>query len=126
MKRTLVEVYALAVCFVTLVCFVIAMGIGIYDLITIANPEFTMSSYAYERHQSNEAFSRDWPKEKPLPAGEELTKLREESYKAALRSEKRDGVQSLTRVMIIVSIDIVVFAIHWLIGRKARSIPAIS
>jgi len=29
MKRTLVEVYALAVCFVTLVCFVVAFGIGI-------------------------------------------------------------------------------------------------
>ena len=55
MKRGLVEVYAMAVCFVTLVCFVIALGIGIYDLIQIVNPEFTTSSYTHDRHQSNEA-----------------------------------------------------------------------
>lgn len=126
MKRTLVEVYALAVCFVTLVCFVVTLGIGIFDLIGIASPEFTLSSYTYDRHQSNEAFSKDWPKDKPLPTGEELTKVREESYQNALRSEKRGGVQSLIRVLIIILIDIIVFAIHWLMGKRARSTPEIS
>jgi hypothetical protein len=51
MKKTLVEVYALAVCFVTLVCFVVTLGIGIYDLIQFLNPEFTISSYTYEHHK---------------------------------------------------------------------------
>jgi len=92
MKRTLVEVYALAVCFVTLVCFVVSLGIGIYDLIQIINPKFTISSYQCDRHQSNEAFLEAWPKEKPRPEGEELTTLREESYQAAIRSEKRCAV----------------------------------
>jgi hypothetical protein len=120
MKRTLVEVYALAVCFVTLICFVVALGIGIYDLIQIANPQFTISSYTYDRYQSNKTFSENWPKDKPRPQGEELTRLRKESYQAALRSEKRGAVQSLTQVLIIILIDIVVFVIHWYMAKRAR------
>lgn len=119
MKRTLVEVYALAVCFVTLVCFVVALGIGIFDFIQILNPEFTISSYAYEQHQTNEAFVKQWPKEKPQPQGEELTRLRKESYRAALKSEQRDAVQSVTQIFIILLIDIVVFAIHWYMAKRA-------
>ena len=58
MKKSILEMYALAVCFVALVCFVIALGIGVYDLIQIANPVFTINAYEYNRHQSNEAFRR--------------------------------------------------------------------
>ncbi len=58
MKKSILEIYALSVCFVTLVCFVIVLGIGIYDLIQISNPEFTLNPHEYERHQSNEAFGR--------------------------------------------------------------------
>lgn len=120
MKRNLVEVYALAVCFVTLVCCVVALGFGIYDLIRIANPEFTLNSHQYERHQSNESFSSNWPQNKPVPEDEKLTKLREDSYRALLRTEKRDGVQSLAWSLIIILIDIIVFAIHWLMAKRAR------
>ena len=121
MKRALVEVYALAVCFVTVVCFVVALGIGIYDLIQILNPQFTIDSYTYDRHQSNEAFLINWPKDKPRPQGEELTRLREESYQAALRSEKRGAIQSLTMVFIIILIDLVVYIIHWYVAKRARA-----
>ena len=58
MKKSILEIYALAVCFVALACFVIALGIGVYDLIQIANPVFTINAYEYDRHQSNEAFRR--------------------------------------------------------------------
>jgi hypothetical protein len=121
MKRSLVEVYALAVCFVTLVCFVIALGIGIYDIIQIVNPEFTLSSYTYDRHLSNEAFLKNWPEDKPRPQGEELTRLRKESYQAALRSEKRSAIQSLTMVFIVILVDLVVYIIHWYVARRARA-----
>jgi len=120
MKRNLVEVYALVVCFVTLVCFVVALGLGIYDLIQFLNPEFTISSYTYEHHRSNEAYLRNWPKEKPKPQGDELTRLRKESYQAALKSEQRNAAQSLTQIFIIVLIDIVVFAFHWYMAKRAR------
>ncbi len=131
----MLEMYALAVCFVTLLCFVIALGIGIYNLIRVVNPEFTLNAYEYERHQSNEAF-RGSPgielrglarglaparsAEIPEPSDEELTRQREQSYQNVLRAEQRRGTQSLTMVGIVIFIDLLVFAVHWLLARKAR------
>ncbi len=125
MKKTILEVYALAVCFGAIICFVITLGIAIYDLIEIAYPEFTLRSYEFTRHQTNEAYwaSLRNRSDKPgaaRPAEEALTKERLESYRWAVVSERRDGVQSLTRCIIILLINSVIFAIHWLIARRAR------
>jgi ABC-type uncharacterized transport system YnjBCD permease subunit len=41
LKTTILEIYALAVCFVTVVCFAIALGIGMYDVVQISIPQIT-------------------------------------------------------------------------------------
>jgi hypothetical protein len=41
MGKSLVEIYALAVCFFAIICFVIALGIGVYDIIELSNPELS-------------------------------------------------------------------------------------
>ncbi len=134
MKKSILEIYALAVCFIALVCFVVVLGIGLYDLIQIASPEFTLNAYEYERHQSNENFRGSpgraglrgaiapgipiEPTERPE---EEVTQQREESFQAALRSERRRGLQSLIQIMIILVIDVLVFVPHWLLARNTRA-----
>ena len=134
MKKSILEIYALAVCFVALLCFVIALGIGVYDLIQITNPEFTINVYEYERHQSNEAFDTvrgspgrafggiapGIPIESTQRPEEEVTQQREKSYQSALRSEGRRGMQSLIRIVIILVIDVLVFVPHWLWVRRTR------
>ena len=127
MKKSILEVYAMAVCFATIVCFVVALGIGIYDIVRIANPEFTLSSYEYNRHQSNNAFWESYKckyenkdKESKRPSEEDLTKQRQTSYQQEIKAEKRSGAQSLTIASIVILIDIVVFFIHWMIARRAR------
>ncbi len=135
MKKSVLEMYALAVCFVTLLCFVIALGIGSYNLIRVVNPEFTINAYEYERHQSNGAFrgfpgmellrntrglAPARPAEISEPSDEELTRQREQSYQNVLNAEQRRGTQSLTMVGIVIFIDSLMFAIHWLLARKAR------
>jgi len=132
MKKPILEIYALAVCFVALLCFVIALGIGVYDLIQITNPEFTLNAYEYERHQSNEAFigfqgrvalgriAPGIPVEPTQRSEEEVTQQREESFQAALRSERRREMQSLIRIAIILVIDVLVFVPHWLWIRRTR------
>lgn len=132
MKKSILEIYVLAVCFVALLCFVIALGIGVYDLIQITNPEFTLIAYEYERHQSNEAFrgvpgrvalgrfAPGIPVEPTQRPEEEVTQQREESYQSALRSEGRRGMQSLIRIAIILVIDVLVFVPHWLWIRRTR------
>lgn len=123
-KKSLLEIYALAVCFVTVVCFVIALGIGLYDMVELAFPEFSLSSYEYDRHLSDEAFMRRWPKDKKRPPEGEITKLREESYQTELRKEQRSAMQSLVQILIVLVIDVVLFFVHWRLAKRARESPS--
>jgi hypothetical protein len=121
MKKSLLEIYALAVCFVTIICFAVSLGIGIYDVLEMSAPKFTLKSHDFERHQTNEAFTIRWKEEKREKyAEEEITNLREESYQVALAKEQRDAIQSLIRVSIIILIDIVLFLIHWKVAKRLR------
>ncbi len=129
MKKAILEIYALAVCFAAITCFVIAAGVGLYALIGTLNPEFTLESWQYDRHQSNDAFWSSAPPPIPFdgkgekrvrPPEQELTRQRNESYQLVIRAERRDRMQTLVQVIIILLIDIVVFMIHWRIAKKAR------
>ncbi len=127
MKKRILEIYSLAVCFVTVICAVVTIGIGTYDLLEISNPEFTLPAYQYERHQSNEAFFRsDCEKEKGTKhlSAEEKTKQRLASYEVALKAERRDAVQSLIKVFIVLVINAVVFFGHWHLARRVRETNA--
>ena len=129
MKKSILEVYALAVCFVTVVCFVIASGIGLYSIVGIANPEFTLPAWMYERHQSNDAF---WQMNAPLPmpgseretrprpSEAELTQQRQVSYVLAIKSEQRGSLQTLTKAAIVIFIDLIIFGAHWRVARRSR------
>jgi len=127
MKKTLLELYALAVCFFAVACFAVALGIGIYAAVGIAQPGVTINSYAYLRHQTNDAF---WESEsgryaekdqKPRPAEAELTRQREKSMAREWASERRDSTQTALKCAIILLIDLVIFLFHWGIARRARS-----
>lgn len=121
MKKTILEIYALAVCFVTVLCAVVALGIGVYDIVEITNPEFTLSAHSYERHQTNEAFfSLECIDDEQERTEEEKTQQRQSSYNRALNAESRNAVQSLVKVIIIIAIDILVFLVHWRIARFGR------
>ena len=131
MKKSFVEIYGLAVCFVTLLCFVIALGVGIYDLLQVAFPEFALNAYEYERHQSNDSFRNAPPVFRSVPriaeavpipedTEDEITRQREDSYRSVLRFERRRAGQSLVMVGIVMLIDVLVFLPHWILARRAR------
>ena len=123
MKKSTLEIYALTVCFVTVICAIVSLGIGVYNIIEITNPKFTLPSYQYERHQTNEAFFRQYygkEKEADALSEEEKTKRRLESLEVALKVERRGGLQSIVKVFIVLVIDSVAFIIHWWVARRAR------
>lgn len=133
MKKSILEIYALAVCFATVVCFVVAAGIAIYNAIEIITPEFTLSAHEYNRHQSNDAFWKNCDnsydndkKENKRPPEEELTKRRLESYQQVIKSERRAAFQSLTKTAIVIILDIIFFVAHWRIARRARESNIVS
>jgi hypothetical protein len=129
MKKTILEIYAMAVCFFCVACFVITTGVALYDVFQIADPEFTLNRYQYDRLQSNDAF-RQSPiapiadksaQDLKLTSEEEITKKRRAELERILHSESHDGEQSLLRMLIIMLVDAVAFAIHWRVARAARS-----
>ena len=127
MKKTALEIYSLAVCFISVVSMVISLGTGLYSIIEISYPEFTLDKWQYEQFQSNDAFWDNSPKHYPnelkgkpaqRPPENELTKMREEAYQRALNNERRSAAQSLVRSLIFFLISAVVFYIHWKIFKK--------
>jgi len=55
-KNLSYRIYALAVCFVTLICSAIATGVVLYNFEAIAAPVLTVDSMSYNAHQSIDAF----------------------------------------------------------------------
>lgn len=130
MKRNLMEIYALAVCFFTLACFVVVLGIAIWEGISVVSPEFTIDGYIWERHVSDESFKEhliaandcddEADKTYAPPEGAALTLARNQSFSQTLRAERREGVQGLAQNAIVLLIDVVLFAIHWRLAARAR------
>lgn len=112
----LIQVYALAVCFSSLVCLMIALGVGLYDGVQIANPGFTLPA-GYEVYWSNESFVRMSPNRKEW-AEAEVTRARRAALADALAAERRAAEQSGVFVLIVLTIDVVVFAVHWRLARR--------
>ena len=119
MKRSLLEVYAVAVCFATLLCFVCALGIGLYDVVQISAPEFTVSPYYDQAYQTRAEFERYFPDKKGV-SDQEIANLRDAALGEALRVERHSAVQSLVQVLLILSIDAGVFAVHWRMAKRAE------
>jgi len=114
MRRSAIQVYALAVCFATLMCLVVSLGIGLYDGMRIAFPAFTLSGW--QVYESNSQYLLFWPDKKDLP-DEQITKLREVAYRDARAGERHGAMQSLVFVSIVLVIDIGVYVAHWRIAR---------
>ena len=131
MKKTILEIYALSVCFVAIVCLVIATGVAAYCVVQIAAPEFTMSGPTYNQYQSNDAYwascapgiryCASGDKKMERPPEPELTKQRETGFVNAVTSERRDGAQGLVKSVIFILVAAVVFVAHWYLGRRERA-----
>ena len=131
-KKSSLEVYALAVCFLTVACFAIVAGTGLYNVIRMWFPTFTMDSYTVSRHANNDKY---WQYSRPhctytgqtdcgdsaarLPEPE-LSRRREESFAVEVAKECRVGVQGLVQTAIFILVITPVFAAHWLIAQRAR------
>ncbi len=128
MKKSIVEIYAMAVCFICAAISAISITIGIHNVVQIADPEFTMSAYEYSMHRDNESFLElklmDIPKEYNNPyrdmSQQELTAARERSLRAALERERRNGQQSLLRCLIVVAVLSLMFWLHWILAKRTR------
>lgn len=121
------EIYALSVCFASVVCLVISLGIGSYSLIEINAPDLTMNSYNYDQYQSNEAYWLNMPlsckddcDKIVKPEEGELTRKRLEAFVVAKKSETRSGFQTLIQCTLFILFSAMALFIHWQIAKKCR------
>ena len=118
------RIYALAVCFASILCIAISTGVGLYDLVQISFPRLTMDSYLYQNLQSNDAYRRSHPypgmmqaypvmvnpnagmisrstsgakiaQDEAPATDEEISKLREQQLAIALDNVRHDAQKSL-------------------------------
>ena len=130
MKKTVFEIYSSLVCFVTIICSSVWLGMGLYSLVGLVKPKITLDDWAYQMHQSNQQFQKPVLGEpfllgppgavevnKPEPvehlSDKQITEKRLASYQLELQSEVRKNQQSLIKSLIAVFICLPLFFLHW-------------
>lgn len=131
-KRSILETYALAMCFVTAVTFVFTSGFLLYDIVRVVSPGFTLDRFFAERYADNNTY---WEHERPRcyegrtqncgdsavrPPEGDLTKRRSAGLALEQSGERRRGWQGLVQNLLLVLVNIAVFGLHWRIARRAR------
>ena len=114
------RIYFYAICFVCLGCAMIFFCVGIYGIVKIASPEFTLPRWEYQRIATFDSFKTDWERDEDRPqlTDEELRVRWEDKRRVVIHSEKREGWHSLTAMLICFVVVTPVFIIHWRLARK--------
>ena len=144
MSQTLIRIYALLVCFVTVVCITITTGIALYQIVKIINPELTMNPYQYQHLLTDAAYRRAHPptghmippahvtgqgslaKAQPdAPAGDtseqRMTEIRKNELAALIESERKFSIASLIRLSIVLLVTCPLFYVHWRLARRPEA-----
>ena len=123
-KRTLLEFYAFAVCFINVLIGSIAFGIIIYAMTSIIAPKVTLPSWEHSKYQSNDEFVATRPDIESLSgklknmSEQEITEAREAAYRTALKGEQREGLQDIVQYSIVLLIQVILFMVHWKLAKR--------
>ena len=128
MKKTVFEIYSSLVCFVAIVCCSVWLGMGLYGLVGVLEPEITLDKWSYEMYQPDypspslmaEPFILGPPEtmeiKKPEPflpkSDKQIAEERLVNYELALKSEVRKNKQTLFKSLIAVFICLPLFFLH--------------
>lgn len=144
MSGQILRIYAMAVCFFSLMCGSIALGIGLFNIVKLAAPSATINPVSMQHLQSPEVFRQSpqvaarlrspafFVPGQPFPgprdpvgemeelSDEELEAMRVRQLEQAYDSHRFRARQGLIQQSIIVFISVVLFLLHW---RLARTKP---
>lgn len=137
MQRSLIAIYAAAVCFAAAVCMSIAAGVTLFSIVRIAVPQVTSSGYQGQL-QAQPAYStaiRVLPNGMALPPGvtmspppsltpQQMEEARANALRMALVFERSSGTRSLILWGITLMVSGVLWLIHWGILRRERAAAA--
>lgn len=103
-ERTVLSIYAGAVCFIMVMCFTVALAIVGYDVVQYNFPQLTVDDpeHFYMPGPS------DGEREPPTMA-------------QMLDIEKRYALRSMLQSSIVMLVNVIVFVLHWLLLRRRRN-----
>lgn len=127
MKRTALEIYALAVCFVCVFSIVVGVAQAVYAIFEIHSPQITTRrDFETRATLSNDSYWK-WvgpSGDKTIvvrPSDDELTKRRLELRAQRLSEESDEGKGHLVSSLIYIVCLAIVFALHWALAKRARN-----
>ncbi|MBQ0720560.1 MAG: hypothetical protein KBT88_05550 [Gammaproteobacteria bacterium] len=56
MKNSAFKFYVLLVCFTALMCGTVTLGLGLYNLVSVINPDLTINNAVYKSHKNTASF----------------------------------------------------------------------
>ena len=134
-----VRIYALTVCFTTITCMTVSLGIGLYDVLQMTFPDLMMDTYQAQMLRSDDSFRQSYQNNpgafslqasgmihlpmtaKPdgaPPSDEEVSRLRLERLDAAHSSIRYAAKRSLLQIFIILLVSGPLFYVHWRLANK--------
>ncbi len=121
-KEIAKQVYSYAVCVICMGVAIIFLCVGIYGIVKIIAPEFTLPQWDWEKIATFQSFKTDWEKTEGAPelTEEELMIRWQDKREIAIMSEKRAGMQNLINMLICFVVLVPIFIVHWRLARRLR------
>ena len=121
MKRNFRELYALAACFASMIVLVVSVSMDLFEALRIVVPSVTISSYAYERSMSDEAFLQSLPQGSPRPDPSTISRVRRDALASAIRSERHNGLSSFLQSLMYTIAAGLAFGLHWSLAKREQT-----
>jgi hypothetical protein len=122
MKKSLVEIYAMSICFVMVIVFCFSFVSAVVNFVEYHNPTMALPDYYIEKYSSNEAYTRNWAKDKRAKyTDDEITAQREAARESALSAEKLGAKQDILEAVVTLFVSAIFFVIHWILAARWRA-----
>jgi hypothetical protein len=119
MKKSILEIYALAVCFFAAATLLIVGGAAAWDVVQLSAPELTLNSHDWRRYQDDEAYAESLKQR--CSSKDEVREKRETGYAQELVEHRRNALLSLMQNLLIILVASIAFFVHWRIAGRARA-----
>ncbi len=140
MNNPILKIYALAVCFTSLMCAAITAGFFVYNIVKITAPELTIAPYRLEAYNLQRLHrppvNRAMPlnesgaiynpgvglasayENEPKLTEKEILDLRAEARNTVISSHILEAKQSLIQQGIILLIVAILYGAHWRLAKR--------
>ena len=125
MKNIVLEIYALAVCFVCLAVLAATISIAGYAAVSVYSPRTTIYAAQIQPYLDNDSFRKtimtpDAGGADANLSDADVTKQREKALADLLETQKTSGIQLLISQIGPFVIALILFMMHWGMGATIR------